>query len=126
MTGDTLARRQKFEIKSDNCRINIQNLLQISQISDERFSVVIGNVDGDLRNQDVLYTENSINILQIIHHKIENFQIQIFSINDDVASLTPNILNSKNENEIPFYLMNNAVRSRESINYWIKRNIKLY
>jgi hypothetical protein len=124
MTSDTLAKRQKFEIKSDNCRLNIQNLLQISEISDARFSVVIGNVDGDLRNQDVFHTENSMDILQIIHDKIENFQIQIFSINDEVAPLTPNILNSKNDNEVPFYLMNNAVRSRESINYWIKRNIK--
>lgn len=121
MPEDTLSINHLFEVRSDNTQANTEQLYGISQLSDCRFSVVVGAVLGDLRNPDALHIEENKKVLMELYHKTSEFNIQIFNINDNEVPLTPNILRGKKDDKVAFYLMDNATRSRDSLENWHKR-----
>ena len=101
-----------FEVLSDNAARETKNLERILT-ANGRFSIVVHCVENDLLSKNVL-NEETFPQTEEMWNRCKRFELQIFSIKDAENPLTPAIL-ARQDRELPFYLMENAARTRDKI-----------
>lgn len=118
MTVDTVEYTNNFEIFSENSRHHHEKLLQISNLEDCRFSIVVCDLHVDLIRGDAFQHGGGRAAVTRLLCRSKKFEMQFFNIGDKQKPLTKNMLGSKRDSSMAHYLMDNANRSRMLLERW--------
>ncbi|MGX9984672.1 hypothetical protein [Methylobacterium fujisawaense] len=122
MSPNSKVPKSSFEILSDNVFKNTDHLEILSKFSQHRFSLVIPDMKVDLLNKKAFEAGQMTDTLVKLYERSDNFEVQIFNINDDEFLLSKKTLDRLTPSEVPHYLMDNAINSRNWLEKWHKRS----
>lgn len=121
MPTDAKSRVSSFNIVTDDISKKADQLINLSEISDRRFSIVVPDIKVDLLNKKAADHGQTADALLKFYERSNKFEIQIFNINDDETPLTAALLNQTSPSEAAHYLMTNAINSKITLEKWHTR-----